>query len=77
MVSGTAAVNAPSRALLARLGLVWTGSGTACFQQAADGSPLEFVGCCYAITREEWALPDGPPPGPATNPPARRGLLER
>lgn len=51
---GTAAVNAPSCKLLARLGFQVAGRGQAAFQQDAEGRPITFEGYAFALTREAW-----------------------
>lgn len=54
VVSGTAAANRASCRLLARLGFQKEGEESASFRTAADGTPVEFPGCRYAISRDEW-----------------------
>jgi ribosomal-protein-alanine N-acetyltransferase len=54
VVTGTAAVNAPSRRLLERLGFRKTGEGTSSLRKRADGTPIEFLGLTFAISRDEW-----------------------
>ena len=51
---GTAALNQPSVALLARLGFKLVGHGRTSFQQDEQGNPIEFDGCLYELTRAEW-----------------------
>jgi RimJ/RimL family protein N-acetyltransferase len=53
--SGTAAANLPSCRLLARLGFQKTAESMVSFQTAADGTPIEFLGCTFVLLREEWA----------------------
>jgi RimJ/RimL family protein N-acetyltransferase len=55
LVCGTAAVNEPSCRLLARLGFKKAGEGMVYFQSAPDGTPYEFLGYNFELTREEWA----------------------
>ncbi len=54
ITSGTAAVNHPSCSLLARLGFQLAGQGRTTFQKDAQGNPIEFDGCLFALTREAW-----------------------
>lgn len=51
---GTAAVNEPSCRLLARLGFRKISESTGHFQVAPDGSPYEFLGYNFELTREAW-----------------------
>ena len=55
VVTGTAAANTPSCRLLARLGMSKTGEATGSFQQSEDGTPIDFLGYSFALSREEWA----------------------
>lgn len=55
VICGTAAENRPSCRLLERLGFHKTAEATAAFQSTADGMPIEFLGCTYALSRMEWA----------------------
>lgn len=54
IVSGTAVVNTPSVRLLERLGFRRTGEMEVSFYQDADGSPILFTGCSWALTRTDW-----------------------
>ena len=54
VVTGTAAVNKPSRRLLARLGFRKVSEGHAHLQDAPDGTSIDFLGFNYELTREEW-----------------------
>jgi RimJ/RimL family protein N-acetyltransferase len=54
VVTGTAAANAPSCRLLARLGFRQAGESTGAFQTDQDGQPITFLGYSYELTREEW-----------------------
>ena len=54
VVSGTAKANGPSMRLLARLGFRVTGEHTGSFAQAADGTPIEFAGLSFELTKEEF-----------------------
>ena len=56
MISGTAAVNGPSRRLLERLGLRQVGEATGSLRESADGRPIEFRGLTYALPRTEWEI---------------------
>ncbi len=49
VVAGTAAINAPSRRLLERLGFVKTGEEKVAFQTDGQGKPIEFIGCNYSL----------------------------
>lgn len=54
VAAGTAAANGPSCRLLARLGMQKTGELTASFTQNPDGTPFEFLGYAFTLTREAW-----------------------
>jgi len=54
VVAGTAAVNQASCQLLERLGFKKVGEETVSFRTAEDGRPIEFLGHCYAILKDEW-----------------------
>jgi RimJ/RimL family protein N-acetyltransferase len=54
VVTGTAAVNLPSRRLLERLGFQKIGEERTTFKVAEDGKPIEFLGYHYAIARNDW-----------------------
>ena len=54
VVAGTAALNERSCRLLARLGFRKVAEAPTHFQTAPDGTPYEFTGCLFALTREEW-----------------------
>jgi RimJ/RimL family protein N-acetyltransferase len=54
IISGTAALNRSSCRLLERLGFQKTGENASSFKTTADGKPIEFLGCIYAITNAEW-----------------------
>lgn len=55
ITSGTAAANEPSCRLLAHLGFKITSAGTGHFQTAPDGTPYEFRGYNFELTRDNWA----------------------
>lgn len=50
--AGTAACNAPSVALLRKLGYVKAAEHTACFANDAYGQPIEFTGFCFEYNAE-------------------------
>lgn len=52
--SGTAAVNRASCRLLERLGFRQVEERTGSFRNAPDGTPIQFAGYTFALTREEW-----------------------
>jgi ribosomal-protein-alanine N-acetyltransferase len=54
VVSGTAEANEASCRLLERLGLRVIRLSTTSLQSTPEGKPIEFAGCKYRITREEW-----------------------
>lgn len=54
VVSGTAAANGPSVALLRRLGFHVTGGHTGSFAQSSDGTPIEFTGNSFELKRDEF-----------------------
>ena len=54
IVTGTAQVNARSVHLLRKLGMEITGEGTGSFCTGADGSPIEFAGYTFELTRVKW-----------------------
>jgi [ribosomal protein S5]-alanine N-acetyltransferase len=54
IVSGTAAANLPSRRLLERLGFQKTDEAATSFRKNADGTPIEFLGYAYALSRQDW-----------------------
>ena len=54
VVTGTAAANQPSCRLLERVGLKRVGESTGSLRTSPDGEPVEFSGCNYALSREEW-----------------------
>lgn len=55
VVSGTAAVNAPSRRLLEKLGFKKTGEVTVSFRTGEDGNPIEFTGYDYILSKADWS----------------------
>jgi RimJ/RimL family protein N-acetyltransferase len=52
--AGTAAVNEPSCRLLERLGFRRVSEEVTHLQVASDGSPYEFLGLTFELTREDW-----------------------
>jgi len=54
VTAGTAAANAPSCSLGARLGFRRVEERTASFRSAADGTPIEFLAYIFAIDRADW-----------------------
>lgn len=54
VITGTAAANRASCRLLERLGFQLTASGTSSLRNTPDGTPIEFLGCTYSISRDEW-----------------------
>ncbi len=54
ITSGTAAANHPSRTLLKRLGFEITGESTVSFREMPDGTPIEFRGLSFELTKDEW-----------------------
>jgi ribosomal-protein-alanine N-acetyltransferase len=54
VVTGTAAVNTPSCRLLERLGLRKISESTNSLRERADGTPIEFLGLTFAVSRDEW-----------------------
>ena len=55
IVTGTAAANQPSCRLLERLCFHKTGEGLGSSKNAPDGTPIEFVGYSFAISKDEWS----------------------
>jgi RimJ/RimL family protein N-acetyltransferase len=54
VVTGTAAANEPSCRLLERVGLKRVRESVGSLSESADGKPIEFVGCDWALSRDEW-----------------------
>ncbi len=54
VITGTAALNQNSCRLLERLGFQKIGEKLSSFKNAEDGTPIEFLGCVYALSKEEW-----------------------
>lgn len=54
VVTGTAEANEASCRLLERLGFRVIRLCTESLQRTPEGKPIEFTGCKYRITREEW-----------------------
>ncbi len=54
VTASTAAANAPSCSLLARLGVRHVEERTASFRSAADGTPIEFLASSFALDRADW-----------------------
>lgn len=54
VVSGTAAANRASCRLLERIGFSRVGESIASFRSAPDGTPIQFTGYTYRVTREQW-----------------------
>ncbi len=54
VITGTAAVNQSSCRLLERLGFQKVGEKVNSFKNAEDGTPIEFLGYIYAMSKEEW-----------------------
>jgi [ribosomal protein S5]-alanine N-acetyltransferase len=54
VITGTAAVNQKSCLLLERLGFQKIGEKISSFKNAEDGTPIEFLGYMYALSKEEW-----------------------
>lgn len=54
VITGTAAVNGNSCRLLERLGFRKTHEEMTSFKTAEDGTPIEFLGYRYAISKDEW-----------------------
>jgi RimJ/RimL family protein N-acetyltransferase len=54
VITGTAAVNQNSCRLLERLGFQNVGERMSSFKNAADGTPIEFLGYIYAVSKDEW-----------------------
>jgi RimJ/RimL family protein N-acetyltransferase len=54
VITGTAAVNQNSCRLLERLGFQKVGEKVSSFKNSEDGTPIEFLGYIYAMTKEEW-----------------------
>ena len=52
--AGTADINAPSRALLAKLGFERTGSELVSFAKDENGEPIMFMGGAYECAAEKW-----------------------
>ena len=53
VISGTAAANRASCRLLEKLGFTRTAASTGSFRNAEDGTPIEFTGYSYALSRED------------------------
>ena len=58
VITGTAAANLASCRLLERLGFKRTVESVGSFRNTQDGKPIEFLGCTYAISRDEWEVTD-------------------
>jgi ribosomal-protein-alanine N-acetyltransferase len=56
VVTGTAAANSASCRLLGRLGFKKISEGTASFRTTPDGKPIQFVGCTFELSRDEWNM---------------------
>jgi len=54
VTAGTAAANAPSCSLLARLGFRRAGEHPASFRTNPDGTPIEFLAYSFALGRADW-----------------------
>jgi [ribosomal protein S5]-alanine N-acetyltransferase len=54
VITGTAAANQSSCRLLERLGFQKIGEKISSFKNAEDGTPIEFLGYMYAMSKEEW-----------------------
>jgi RimJ/RimL family protein N-acetyltransferase len=54
VITGTAAVNQNSCRLLERLGFQKIGEKISSFKNAEDGTPIEFLGYIYAMSKEQW-----------------------
>jgi len=54
MISGTAAANSASGRLLGRLGFRMTSQNLMSFKVGVDGRPIEFTGCSYELSGEDW-----------------------
>jgi len=54
VITGTAAINEPSCRLLARLGFKKISESTGHLQVAPNGTPYDFLGFTFELTREEW-----------------------
>ena len=54
VVAGTAAANHPSCRLLQRLSFKKTAEMMASFNNAPDGTPLEFLGYGFVLSRDDW-----------------------
>jgi len=54
VTAGTAAANAPSCSLLARLGFRRVGEHSASFRTNPDGTPMEFLAYSFALDRADW-----------------------
>jgi ribosomal-protein-alanine N-acetyltransferase len=54
ITSGTAEANKPSRRLLGRLRFRVTGKGTVSFRKNTDGTPIEFTGLTFELTKAEF-----------------------
>jgi ribosomal-protein-alanine N-acetyltransferase len=54
VITGTAAVNSASCRLLERLGFKKTTESTGAFKYTPDGKPVEFLGYCYFLSKQEW-----------------------
>jgi ribosomal-protein-alanine N-acetyltransferase len=54
VIAGTAALNVPSCHLLEKLGFIKTGESTGSFRNSEDGTPIEFLGFTFTLTKEAW-----------------------
>jgi RimJ/RimL family protein N-acetyltransferase len=54
VITGTAVANRASCRLLERLGFRKIGESMSSFRKTEDGTPIEFSGCQYALSKEEW-----------------------
>jgi [ribosomal protein S5]-alanine N-acetyltransferase len=54
VITGTAALNQSSCRLLERLGFQKVGEKVSSFKNAEDGTPIEFLGYIYAMSKEKW-----------------------
>jgi ribosomal-protein-alanine N-acetyltransferase len=58
VISGTAAANGASCRLLGRLGFKMTSQNLMSFKKGNDGKPIEFMGCSFELSREDWRAGD-------------------
>jgi RimJ/RimL family protein N-acetyltransferase len=54
VITGTAALNQNSCQLLERLGFQKIGERISSFKNTEDGTPIEFLGYEYALSKEDW-----------------------